>query len=184
MRAAAALAALAAASAASCSSSGSELTCTQLASPTNCWASAAAAAAACIPLRASPAALASDRASCGYADGTTIVFDAPLPTDDTALDHLSFTVVAADGSTCASFTDTFANELELSAAGRPTVISELHPDQTFELDCGDGHTFSTTFGTLLTCPADAPTDGYQVDATSVTFTLVSSATAGPLFTCR
>lgn len=164
--------------------SGSDpLTCTQLADPTNCWATAAARAAACIPMRATPATLAADRASCSFSDGTRVVFDAPLPTDQLSLDHLSYTLVAADGSTCASFTDTFADKLELTAGG-PTVTSTLHPDKTFELDCGDGRDFTTSFDTLFACSADAPTDGFQVDATSVTITLVSSATPGPLFSCQ
>src|SRR5687768_15859967 len=85
---------------------GADLTCELLADPTNCWAEAAAALKACLPAGTTPATLASDRASCSFADGTRIVFDAPLPTSNFDLEGLGFTI-ERDGATCGRFVDTF-----------------------------------------------------------------------------
>lgn len=160
-----------------------ELTCDLLAQPTNCWATAAQALAACLPARATPAMLAADRASCTFTDGARVVFDAPLPMATTDLHRLAFTVEAS-GATCAAFTDTFMNRMELTGGGA-TVVSTLLAGQRFELQCDGGPTYETAFSTLFTCqpPAVAPTDGFEVTSTGVTFTLVSVATPGPLFTC-
>ena len=69
---------------------GGELTCAQLADPTNCWAKAATAAAACLTSRATPAKLSVDRTTCTWDDGSKVVFDTPLPSDTSELDHLTF----------------------------------------------------------------------------------------------
>ena len=165
--------------------SGNEtLTCDLLAQPTNCWATAAAAAAACLPMRATPAMLAADRSSCTFSDGVRVVFDAPLPLQTTGLDHLTFTVQSG-GATCAKFVDTFHNRMELTAGGK-TVISELLPGSHFQLECDGGPTYETDFSVLFTCrpPSVAPTDGFDVTSTQFMFTITSVSTPGTLFTCQ
>jgi hypothetical protein len=167
---------------AACGSSDRDLTCKLLADPTNCWASATAQATACLAMHATPGTLSADRTSCTWSDGSRVMFDAPLPQSTTALGHLTFTV-SAPGCTW-SFTDTFHNHMELTVGGR-TEIAELQPDRTFDLRCDDGTTYSTSFDTLFTCqpPARAPTDGFDVEPTSVQFTLSAVNASTPLFTC-
>lgn len=157
----------------------SDLTCALLADPGNCWAQASAAMAACMPARATPATLAADRKSCTFGDGVVVTFDAPLPTDTTALDHLTFSV-----GTCGHFTDTFMNHMELDAGGHH-VVSELLGGKDFELHC-DSTTYATNFDTLFTCqpPSRAPTDGFSVMGNNFMFTLASVSTPAPLFTCN
>jgi hypothetical protein len=164
---------------------GEDLTCEVLSDPTNCWATAAAAAKACLPAGAAAqeGLLSADRASCLFADGTRIAFDAPLPTSTQDLDRLAFTIEQGTLD-CARFVDTFGNRMELTADGR-TVVSELHPGGDFHLHCPGGPDLASSFDLLFTCPGGtAPTDGFDVTATSVTFTIVSVATPGPLFTCN
>ena|SRR5687767_9514780 len=161
---------------------GEELTCELLADPNNCWAKASAAMAACIPTRATPGTLAADRKTCSFPDGVRVVFDTPLPTDTFDLERLAFDV-EANGTRCARFVDTFANRMELTAGGE-TVISELHPNRDFHLHCPD-EDYETSFDTLFTCrpPAYAPTDGFDVTATSFMFSLSATTTPGVLFSC-
>ncbi|MBZ0238131.1 MAG: hypothetical protein K8M05_37825 [Deltaproteobacteria bacterium] len=164
---------------------GEDLTCDVLTDPGNCWATAAAAAKACLP--AGPAAqeglLSADRASCLFADGTRVVFDEPLPMSNDDLERFAFTVEQGTLD-CARFVDTFMNRMELTAGGA-TVVSELHAGSEFHLHCDGGPDYEGDFGVLFTCPGNtAPTDGFQVTSTSVTFTVVSVNTIGPLFTCN
>jgi hypothetical protein len=168
---------------AACGGGGSDdLTCDLLQDPTNCWATAAAAAAACVPGATESGVLADDRASCTFSDGSRVVFDEPLPTDIFDLERLAFTLVDVDGADCARFVDTFANRMELEAGGA-AIVSELHPGEQFHLHCPDT-TYEAAFDLLFTCPAfSAPTDGFDVDATMVTFSISSVATQTPIFTC-
>jgi hypothetical protein len=160
---------------------GDELTCAILADPGNCWATTAAALKACLPAGTAPAALAADRASCSFADGTRIVFEGPLPTDNFALERFAFTIERG-GAPCGSFVDTFMNRMEVEA-GSLSAVSQLHPDREFELSCGDGSSYTTEFDTLFECAQVAPTDGFEVTASSVSFTIVSASTPGELFRC-
>ena len=162
--------------------SSEDLTCELLADPTNCWADAAAKAAACIPARATPATLSADRTRCTFTDGAQVTFDTPLPTTTTDLERLAFDVT---GSGCAwRFVDTFMNRMELTVDGE-THVSQLHPNHTFELACAGGPSYEADFDLLFTCqpPARAPTDGFEVTATSVQFTLSAVNAPIPLFTC-
>ena len=162
---------------------GGDLTCEQLADPTNCWAKAATAAAACLTSRATPAKLSADRTTCTWDDGSKVVFDAPLPADTIDLDHLTFD---ASGAGCSwHFTDTFHNDMLLTVNGK-TEESTLHPDHTFELACDDGNSYTADFDLLFTCaaPAAPPTDGFSIDTTGVTFTLDAVNLSRPLFTCN
>jgi hypothetical protein len=157
-----------------------DLTCDLLADPQNCWASAAAQAAACVGTGS--ATLSADRTTCTWPDGSHVTFDAPLPTDTSQLDHLTFDVT---GPNCSwHFTDTFMNRMELTVAGK-TEVSTLHPDHTFELLCDDGTSYETDFSTLFTCqaPARAPTDGFEATATGFSFTISAVNAPTPLFTC-
>ena len=159
----------------------SDLTCKQLADPNNCWAKAATEATACIAMRAQPGLYSPDRSMCTWSDGTTVTFDAPLPTTKMALDHLAFDVT---GPACSwSFTDTFHNHMELTV-GNKTETATLS-NGTFTLGCDDGTDYSTAFNTLFTCaaPARAPTDGYDLSATMFQFTLSAVNAPTPLFTC-
>lgn len=159
-----------------------DLTCELLADPTNCWADAAAKAAACLPARATPAVLSADRTRCTWDAGGQITFDTALPLDTFDLERLAFD---ATGPGCAwRFVDTFANRMELTVDGK-TVVSQLHPDRTFELACPNGTSYEAEFDLLFTCqaPARAPTDGFEVTATSFTFTLSAVDAPIPLFTC-
>jgi hypothetical protein len=161
----------------------SDLTCAVLADPNNCWAAAAAGATSCLAMHATPGMLSADRTQCTWSDGSTVTFDAPLPTDTAQLDHLSFTVTAPGCSW--SFTDTFMNKMLLTVDGK-TEVSQLHPDHTFELACHDGTSYETDFSTLFTCAGSggrAPTDGFEVTPTSVSFTISAVNAPSPLFTC-
>jgi len=158
-----------------------DLTCKQLADPTNCWAKAATEATGCIAMHATPGMLSADRTSCTWGDGTTVHFDAPLPASTAELDHLTFDVT---GPGCSwSFTDTFHNRMELTV-GLKTEVAELE-NGTFRLTCDDGTSYETKFDTLFTCaaPARAPTDGFEVDASSIQFTISAVGAPTPLFTC-
>ncbi len=167
---------------AACGGSSSELTCKLLADPTNCWAAATAEATTCLAMHATPGTLSADRTSCTWSDGSRVTFDAALPQSTAALDHLTFTVTAP-GCTW-SFTDTFKNHMELTVGGK-TEIAELQAGGTFELSCDNGTSYTTSFQTLFTCqaPARAPTDGFDVEATSFQFTLSAVNAPTPLFTC-
>ncbi len=131
---------------------------------------------------ATPGTLAADRKSCSWPDGSSVAFDAALPTDTSQLDHLSFAFTSTGGAW--QFTDTFMNKMELEVAGK-LEVSQLLPDKTFELVCDDGKTYSTSFDALVKCqaPARAPTDGFAVTATSFSFTISAVGVASPLFTC-
>jgi hypothetical protein len=183
VRAALALALVPAATLAACG--GEDLTCEVLTDPTNCWATAAAAAKACLPAgtAAQMGLLAVDRASCLFADGTRVVFDEPLPMRTEDLERLAFTIEQGKLA-CARFVDTFANRMELTGGGK-TVVSELHPGGDFHLHCDGGPDFESSFDLLFTCPGNtAPTDGFEVTPTSFSFTVVSVSTVGLLFTCN
>jgi hypothetical protein len=159
-----------------------DLTCSLLADPTNCWADAAARAAACIPSRATPATLSADRTRCTWPDGSQVTFDSPLPNNTIDLERLAFDVT---GSGCAwRFVDTFQNRMELTVDG-DTEVSQLHPDHEFELACSSGTSYTADFDLLFTCqaPARAPTDGFEVTPTSFQFTLSAVNAPTPLFTC-
>jgi hypothetical protein len=163
---------------------GDELTCELLADEGNCWATAAAELAACMPGRATPATLEADRGSCTFADGVTVVFDTPLPMDTQQLERLEFSVMT-NGSECGRFVDTFMNRMELTGGGE-TVVSELLPGSEFHLRCADGD-FSSSFDLLFDCAAmgiPAPTDGFEVTPTSFAFTVTSVSTPGELFRCE
>ena len=165
-----------------CGDSESALTCELLEDPDNCWAEAAALAAACLPPASETGVLSADRASCTFADGTRILFDVPLPdfTDD--LESFGFTIESG-GAECASFVDTFANRMELEAGGQ-LVISQLHAGSQFELRCGDGQSYTSDFDLLFDCaPGSQPTDGFSVEPDLVTFMIISVNTPGELFRC-
>ena len=167
---------------ASCGGS-DELTCELLANPDNCWAAAAEAMAACMPARATPATLEADRMSCTFGDGVRVVFDQPLAMTTDQLDGLGFSIEDADGE-CARFIDTFQNRMELTGDGQ-TVVSELRAG-TFTLQCPD-QDFESDFDLLFDCAAmgaPPPTDGFDVTATTFTFSLSSITTPGELFRCE
>jgi len=158
-----------------------DLTCSLLADPTNCWADATARAAACVP--ATPGTLSADRKQCTWPDGSKVTFETPLPNATIDLERLAFDVTGASG--CAwRFVDTFANRMELTVDGK-TEVSQLHPDRQFELACSSGTSYESEFDLLFTCqaPARAPTDGFEVTATSFQFTLSAVDARTPLFTC-
>ncbi len=166
-----------------CGGSSEDLTCPLLADSTNCWADAVARAAACLPSRAVPAMLSADRLRCTWSDGSQITFEAPLPNDTTQLRQLAFD---ATGPGCSwHFVDTGENRLELTVGGK-TEVAQLHPDHRFELACSNGTSYEADFSLLFTCqaPARAPTDGFEVTATSFQFTLSAAGAPVPLFTCN
>lgn len=167
---------------AACGSS-EDLTCSLLADPTNCWAAAAARAAACLPSRQTPGALSADRTSCTWPDGARVTFESPLPNDTLDLERLAFDVTGPGGCSW-RFVDTFQNRMELTVDGN-TEVSQLHPDRTFELACSSGTSYEADFDLLFTCqpPARAPTDGFDVTPTSFEFTLSAVNAPIPLFTC-
>jgi hypothetical protein len=129
-----------------------------------------------------PATLSADRSSCTYPDASSVHFDTPLPNSTQELTRLAFDIT---GSGCsARFVDTFHNRMELTV-GLDTAVSELLPGGDFQLHCPDGVTYETSFDTLFKCapPARAPTDGFDISATMVMFTISSVSTPDPLFTC-
>jgi hypothetical protein len=144
----------------------SELTCEYLADPGNCWADLAGQLHACLPEGDVPALFEADRASCTFADGTRIVFEGPLPQrvediGDT-LGGLAFSI-EKDGTTCASFVDTFNNRMEISV-GSETAVSQLRGDE-FSLICPGGESYSSNFDRIFECAAEgipSPTDGFDL----------------------
>lgn len=166
---------------ASCGGS-SDLTCAQLADPNNCWAKAAAFATSAMPMPTTPGALAADRKSCSWPDGTLVTFDAALPTDTLSLDHLAFTVTTPRGNW--KFVDTFMNHMELTANGK-TETSTLAGGQ-LTLACDDGSSYSMNFNDVFKCTgsARAPTDGFEVTTTMFSFTIAAVGAPSPLFTCQ
>ena len=160
-----------------------DLTCELLADPTNCWADAEVRAAACLPMHATPGMLSADRTRCTWSDGSTVVFETALPTDTIDLERLAFTVTGPGGCSW-KFVDTFMNRMELTVDGK-TEVSQLHPDHTFELACSNGTSYEADFDLLFTCTgaARAPTDGFDVTATSFQFTISAVNAPTPLFTC-
>ncbi len=169
---------------AACGGGEDDLTCELLASPDNCWATAAAELAACLPPSTTPGVFSADRTSCDFANGARVTFDSALPEDNFDLEMLGFTITL-NGETCGRFIDTFSNRMELTGSGE-TVVSELHPGREFHLHC-DGTTYTSSFDLLFECAGmsiPAPTDGFEVTPTSVTFTITSVSTPGTLFTCN
>lgn len=160
-----------------------DLTCELLQDPNNCWAQAAAETAACLPGVSPVGALAADRASCTFSDGSRVVFDdGPLPLETFELERLAITF-EKDGAECARFVDTFSNRMELEAGGQ-FIVSELHAGSEFHLHCAEDETLAADFDLLFECPPfSGPTDGFLVEADRVEFTIVSVATPGVLFTC-
>jgi hypothetical protein len=171
-----------AASLAGCGGS-SELTCEVLKDPSNCWAEAALALKECFPADAT-GVLAADRGSCTFDEGTVVVFDSPLPTDDWDLEELAFDV-ERDGEPCARFVDTFRNRMELTTEGR-MVVAELHAGSEFHVHCPGGPTYESSFSALFDCAAEGappPTDGFTVEPNVVEFMISSITTPGLIFTC-
>ncbi len=172
---------LCAATTAACGESTEPLTCELLSDPTNCWASAAADAVACLPGMSAIGVLAPDRASCTFSDGSRVVFDEPLPDDVFDLERLAFTF-ERNGAECARFVDTFGNRMELTGDDG-VIVSELHPGGAFHLHCPDT-TYTSDFDLLFTCPGGtAPTDGFDVAPDLVTFSIIAVTTPGELFRC-
>jgi hypothetical protein len=168
--------------------SSSKLTCGLLKDDSNCWAEAALATSECLP-SGEVGLLSADRTSCTFSGGARVVFDAPLPTDDfglTNLDELGVTLERSDGTTCARFVDTHENRQELTAGG-DVVVTELHSGTTFHLHCGDGHTYETSFDSLIACASDGttplPSGGVTVTPESVDFRVASVATPDTIFRC-
>ncbi len=161
----------------------SELSCELLADETNCWATAAVTLDDCVP-DGEIGVLAVDRASCTYGDGTTVVFDDPLPTDSFGLERLGFTI-EKDGTQCARFVDTFMNRMELTGDDG-TAVAELHSGGDFHLHCPDGSSYASPFDDLFDCAvagAPIPTDGFSVEADEFTFLITSIATPDAIITC-
>jgi len=158
------------------------LTCDYLSDPSNCWATAAAAMAACLPGDGAPATLEADRTACAVADGTEAAFDEPLPDDLMDMERLAFSLQSG-GATCARFVDTFMNRMELTGGGK-TVVSQLHGGGRFELDCGD-QSYEADFDLLFDCPAGTqPTDGFDVEPDLFMFMILSVSTPGEMFRCE
>lgn len=159
-----------------------DLSCDVLAEPTNCWADAAARAAACLPSLPATGTLRSDRTGCDFSNGARVEFDEALPDDTMQLERLAFDVTGAD---CAwRFVDTFENRMELTVDGE-TEVAELHAGEDFHLHCSGGSTYAASFDSLFTCqsPARVPTDGFEVTPTSFTFTLSAVTIPSQIFTC-
>ncbi len=80
-----------------------DLTCAVLASPSNCFAQEVTRLAACVPMSATPAKLSADQTTCTYADGVSVVFDAPVPSFASVAYNatgLSFTVYGTGAAEC------------------------------------------------------------------------------------
>ena len=172
-----------------CGGGEEELTCEFLANPENCWADAAAAVRACLPADPEIAVFESDRRSCGFSDGTRVVFDETLPqfVEDISqeLEDLGF-IIEKDGETCGRFVDRLENRMEMEA-GELSAVAELHSNRDFHVHCGDGSTLSANFDRIFDCAAEGipgPTDGFDLEPTFVSFSISSVTTPGELFRCE
>ena len=169
---------------------GSDLTCALLEDPNNCYATEAAALAACIPLGATvTATLSDDRTTCTFLDGVTVVFDQPLTelfAEANSEYGISFNVYAPDGSTCGHlyWIENASNVLEITVGNQSVGFETPLDGDDWRLTC-PSHTYTASAGNQLAC--QSPTvvvPGVAYSDLPFTIFLESVATPSPLFTCQ
>lgn len=139
------------------------LTCAVLADADFCWNTQVAEAYACIADTNSSGTFDSARGTCTLGDGSTVVFDDPVPADpfaDSADDYLwTFTVNDASGSQCMRFVDSDEG-MELTTSSG-TASQRGAGMLGIEMECPDGELFfqGDAFS-LFECEEDVTLPGY------------------------
>jgi hypothetical protein len=174
--------------------SSASLDCAYLASD-NCWKTTASAATSCLPPSSEIGVLSANNATCTYASGDVITFDAPLvfPIPDSP--NWKFTITTGTGQTCLHYEDTTAG-LSLTVQGQ-AVTERLSGQQGLTLACPDGTSYTNSNALeLLSCGDDGgvffgglPGDSWSSsNDVSVSFGLIGTSTTSsdelPLFNCQ
>jgi hypothetical protein len=170
------------------------LDCAYLASD-NCWKTTASAATSCLPPASETGVLSSDNATCTYASGDVVTFDAPLVFPIPDAPNWRFTITTGTGQVCLHYEDTSAG-LSLTVQGQ-AVTERISGPQGLTLSCPDGTSYTNPNSLeLLDCGDDggASFGGLPGDAWSssndagVSFGLVGASTTSSdelaLFNCQ
>lgn len=167
-----------------------DLTCSLLANPSNCFAQAAVALAACMPMRATPATLSTDQTTCTFADGVYVVFNAPLPrlsSHVTDPGGIEFSIYAPDASLCGHlYYEENAGDVLGVSDGTDGATWETPLDSSgFALGC-PSHRYTGSPDDGLACQPSTVVPGfvYSTSGPPYSFTVSSVATPSPLFTCQ
>ena len=166
------------------------LTCAALDEIAQCAGRQAAALAACMPMRATTAVMSTDRTTCQWPDGTSAVFDRPLPSssvNDT--DIVAFTVFSANGSACGQlWSIDNINQTALTVDGELPALGATWNDDTFyqtlATACGSAqHAYASDL-VQGGCPTIVPSFSASPISKPATFALTTTTTFGTLFTCQ
>ncbi len=182
---------------------GGGLTCSYLASDTNCWKTTAAPAPSCLPAESETGTLSADGKTCTYATGDVVTFTPPLvlPLSTTAGTMTwNFTVTTGSGATCLAYKDDGNGNLTLTVgdgAAAQTVKETAPGGLAIALSCPDGTSYSNSNGfSLLSCPDASfftalPGTGWSTSSSgsstslSLTLTGVGGAYGSlPVFSCQ
>lgn len=177
---------------------GERIDCTWFQSPDNCWVTATQAAAACAPagiitddpdIPNAVGVFDESRTACQYDDGTTIVYDTPVPDPDSpqflpfADYDWGFEIRDEDGALCMRHTDEdrpFAVQLPEGA-----FTWEIIDLDVLQIECADGRQYyAQGLPELLAC-ATSPGGGFFSAGNFVTYTLRGAGSEdAQMFVCR
>jgi hypothetical protein len=138
----------------------------------NCWKDGIVEAAACLP--GGTATFSGDRASCEYADGTTVTFGEAVPTSDPGMYAWQLEVTDASDAFCASFAVTPDGYEIVSASGTVEMIQAGYDEDVVCQDATEVHS-DNALGLQECDPATVP--GTLTDWAGGTFTF--SISGGP-----
>jgi hypothetical protein len=180
--------------------SGPELTCELMADPTNCFAEQAAALAACMPMRATPAALSADETTCTFADGVRLVFNTTVSSfqQKQQAGGAKLTVYNSNGSVCGElvaevtsggYQIAINNGVDLNDGAEWNMNYDVGTD---DLQC-TSKIYTASMSDINACPSAATLPGFgytcpvmigSLASPPYSFTLTSATTSGTLFTCQ
>ncbi len=170
------------------------LTCSYIASDTNCWKTTASAASSCLPPSAETGTLSADGKTCTYASGDVVTFTPPLvlPLPTTGNMTWNFSVTTGSGAACLAYQDDGNGNLTLNVQGQ--TVKETTPGGLgIALTCPDGTSYSNSNAlNLFSCPDASfftalPGSGWSDTSTSVSLTLTGVGGAYgslPIFSCQ
>lgn len=158
----------------------------------NCWKTTVSAAKSCLPPQSEKGVLSADNATCTYASGAVVTFDAPLVLPLGNSPEFNFTL-SVGGTPCLRHHETpGGGGFDLTVDGK-TVTESVLPGATpgLEIRCPDGTTYANSQALdLLSCDGSfggLPGNSWSSTPTSVSFGLVNTASAAPsslpLFDC-
>jgi hypothetical protein len=171
---------------AGCSSDQDDLTCALLADPSNCFDQAAAALAACMPMRATPATLSADKMTCTFADGVYVLFNHPVPSFFMyPFNGSAFDVYGPDASLCGhvAWSDNTGQSIGIVVGGMSAGFSSDEQVRGSEFSCPT-HTYRASFDALGGCKDHEPYLA-GLGPAPYGFTIGNvSTTSSPLFVCE